>query len=99
MCEQAPTEVFRSIFAWLVARLTFHLLQYHFIQMPDLIHILLDGSVGGKLARASHVQDRALSPVVFVAVSGFYSLLCLCVGLEVLEDEVSIRLGGALGVQ
>ena len=25
LCEQAPTEVFRSIFAWLVARLTFHL--------------------------------------------------------------------------
>ena len=25
LCEQAPTEVFRSIFAWLVARLTFQL--------------------------------------------------------------------------
>ena len=25
LCEQAPTEVFRSIFAWLVARLTFYL--------------------------------------------------------------------------
>ena len=25
LCEQAPTEVFRSIFAWLVARLTFNL--------------------------------------------------------------------------
>ena len=86
-------------YARLIARVTFHLLQYHFIQMPDLIHILLDGSVGGKLARASHVQDRALSPVVFVAVSGFYSLLCLCVGLEVLEDEVGVCLGRTLGVQ
>ena len=27
LCEQAPTEVFRSIFAWLVARLTFYLLR------------------------------------------------------------------------
>ena len=26
LCEQAPTEVFRSIFAWLVARLTFQLI-------------------------------------------------------------------------
>ena len=25
LCEQAPTEVFHSIFAWLVARLTFYL--------------------------------------------------------------------------
>ena len=67
--------------------------------MPDLIHILLDGSVGGKLARACHIEDSALSPVVFVAVSGFYSLLCLCIGLEVLEDEVGVCLGGALGIQ
>ena len=28
LCEQAPTEVFRSIFAWLVARLTFNYSQY-----------------------------------------------------------------------
>ena len=37
LCEQAPTEVFRSIFAWLVARLTFHLqLCGPLGQIPDL---------------------------------------------------------------
>ena len=67
--------------------------------MPDLIHILLYGSVRGELAGACHIQDGALRPVVLVAVSGFHSLLCLCVGLEVLEDEVGVCLGRALGVQ
>ena len=37
LCEQAPTEVFRSIFAWLVARLTFYLqLCGPLGQIPDL---------------------------------------------------------------
>ena len=67
--------------------------------MPDFIHILLDGSVRGELAGACHIKDSALSPVVFVAVSGFHSLLCFCVGLEVLEDEVGVCLRSALGVQ
>ena len=35
LCEQAPTEVFRSIFAWLVARLTFYLLR--------ILHNIFDG--------------------------------------------------------
>ena len=37
LCEQTPTEVFRSIFAWLVARLTFYLqLCGPLGQIPDL---------------------------------------------------------------
>ena len=43
LCEQAPTEVFRSIFAWLVARLTFHL-----FQLPDISVVLCNSSVGGE---------------------------------------------------
>ena len=40
LCEQAPTEVFRSIFAWLVARLTFYLLRiFHNI---FVLHEIID---------------------------------------------------------
>ena len=67
--------------------------------MPDLIHILLYSSVRCELAGACHIQDGALRPVVLVAVSSFHSLLCFCIGLEVLEDEVGVCLGGALGIQ
>ena len=67
--------------------------------MPDLIHILLYSSVRCELAGAGYVEDCALRPVVLVAVSSFHSLLCFCIGLEVLEDEVGVCLGRALGVQ
>ena len=33
-----------------ISLLTFHLLQYHFIQMPDLIHVLLNCAVGREFA-------------------------------------------------
>ena len=47
LCEQAPTEVFRSIFAWLVARLTFYLL--YFLRNQFRPRHSKSGSVGDPL--------------------------------------------------
>ena len=67
--------------------------------MPDFIHILLNGSVGCKFAGTSHIENCALSPAGCIPVSRFHFLLRLCIGLEILQDEISIRLVGGQGIQ
>ena len=68
------------------------LLQNNLVQVPDLIHILLDGTIGGELAGACHLEDGALCPACLVQILHLHSLLRIRVGLEVLEDEVCICL-------
>ena len=67
--------------------------------MPDLIHILLDGTVGSEFSGAGHVHHSHSCPALLIAVSSFYFLLCLCIGLKVCQNEVGICAVAALGVQ
>ena len=67
--------------------------------MPDFIHILLNGTVRGEFSGACDIQDRTLCPAGFIQM--FFLDLSLSSGirLEILQDEVSIRLGRTLRVQ
>ena len=60
------------------------------IQMPDIIYIFLDSSVGCELAAACCVEECFLSPAFFISVCCFYAFLCVCIGTEVCEDEVAV---------
>ena len=71
----------------------------HFIQMPDIIHIFLNGSVGREFAAACGVQHSHLSPAFFIAVSFFHTFLCFCIGTEVSQNEVSVRTVCISGIQ
>ena len=67
--------------------------------MPDFIYVLLDGSVGCELSAACGIQHCHLSPSGFVSVSFFDTFLCVCIGTEVCQNEVSICTVAALGIQ
>ena len=60
------------------------------IQMPDIIYIFLDSSVGCEFTAACCVEECFLRPAFFISVCCFYSLLCVCIGTEVCEDEVAV---------
>ena len=59
------------------------LFYFHPVQMPDVIHILLDRSVRCKLAGSRHIQHCHPGPFFLVSVCSFHLLLCLCIALEV----------------
>ena len=58
--------------------------------MPDILYILLDRTVGRELAAACCVEDSSLCPPLLITVCLIDLSLCLCVGAEILQDEVSI---------
>ena len=58
--------------------------------MPDIIHVFLDGSVGGEFTAAGGVEEGFLCPAFFIFVCFFYALLSVCVGAEVCKDEVAV---------
>ena len=68
----------------------FILIDHNMIQMPDIIYIFLDGSVGGEFAAACCVEECFLSPAFFISVCCFYAFLCVCIGTEVCEDQVRL---------
>ena len=75
------------------------LLHLQLIESPDVLHVLFDGTVGGELAGVCGVEDRGSRPPCFVLVLRDGTLLCVVVGLEVLQDEVTVCDVGLLGVQ
>ena len=60
------------------------------IQMPDIIYIFLDSSIGCELTAACCVEECFLSPALFISVCCFYAFLCGCIGTEVCEEEVAV---------
>ena len=67
--------------------------------MPDIIYILLDGSVRGEFTTACSVQKRHLRPLLLILVSCLHSLLSLSIGSEVSENEVLVCSGAVLSIQ
>ena len=63
--------------------------------MPDLLHILLNGAVGGKPAAVCHIKEAHLCPAFSVSVGFVYPLLGLDIGAEICQDEVAV---GAVAV-
>ena len=61
------------------------------IQMPDIIYILLDSSVGCELTAACCIEKCHLSPAFLILICFLNTLLCLCIGTEVAKDEVLVR--------
>ena len=70
----------------------------HFLQMPDILHILLNGTVRCELSAVGRVKDGCLSPPRLVPVSLIHPLVRLGIGTEVLEDKVGISPVAALGI-
>ena len=62
----------------------------HLVQMPDIIHVFLDGSVRGEFAAAGGVEEGFLCPAFFIFVCFFYALLSVCVGAEICKDELAV---------
>ena len=60
------------------------------LQLPDVLHVLLDGAVGRELSAVRHIQDCGLRPPLLIAVCLLHVHLCHIVGAEILEDEVGI---------
>ena len=58
--------------------------------MPDILHILLNGTVRCELSAVGRVKDGCLSPPRLVPVSLIHPLVRLGIGTEVLEDKVGI---------
>ena len=58
--------------------------------MPDIVYILLNGTVGSEFTGACGIKYCHLSPSLLILVCLFNLLLSLCIGLEVLKYEVGI---------
>ena len=69
------------------------------IQVPDIIHILLDGTVRGEFAHTGHLGHGQLRPAFLIPVSLLHALLSLCIGTEILQAEIRIRPLSVLRVQ
>ena len=58
--------------------------------MPDILDILLDGSVGGELADESDVADGHLCPALLILVGFADIMLRLDVRPEIRKDEIAV---------
>ena len=63
---------------------------FYFIKMPDIIYILLNGSVRREFSNMCHIQHNEFCPAFLVSISFLHTLLSLCVRTEVFQAEVSI---------
>ena len=66
------------------------------LQMPDVAHILLDGTVRGEFTSACCVEHGCSRPPVLVTVSCLDAFLRFRIGTEIFQDEVGICLGTVL---
>ena len=60
------------------------------IQMPDIIYIFLDSSVGCELAAACCVEEPFLAQPFSSLYAASTRFLCVCIGTEVCEDKVAV---------
>ena len=67
--------------------------------MPDIIFILLDGTVRGELAGGRHVQDRHLRPAGLILICLYDVCPCLVIGLKVGKNEVLVCIAVLVGQQ
>ena len=61
------------------------------VQMPDIIHILLDRTVGCEFSAVCGIQNCASCPCRSISVFILHTLLCCRIGLEVCQGKVHIR--------
>ena len=81
-----------GLFLGLHAFYSVRLLQFnlHLIQMPDIFHVLLDGTVRAELTAACGVEHSCLCPSLLVTVCFIYTLLRICIHPEILQDKVGV---------
>ena len=88
--EKSPAEIPAGPIKFAVKLLLCALLYCNLLQVPDVLNILFDSSVGGELTALCNVDKCGLRPALFIAVLFFYALLSFCVRNKVLKDEVLV---------
>ena len=63
---------------------------FHFLEIPDIFGVLLDGSVAAELPSPQSIHNRHLGPFLFILVSLVDFFLSLKVGFKVSADQVPV---------
>ena len=87
MCQLTLTRITRQVSPTLNLILLLCYSYFYFVKMPDIIYVLLNGSVRREFSNMSHIQHNKFCPAFLISVSFFYALLSFCIRTEVFQAE------------